>query len=869
MVKHASKATVHQVAKEYASIIKGKTILTTGVSPGGLGSLFVEAIANAEPKWAILAGRNINKLQQTADDLASKHPNLKTKLLTLDLSSLASVRAAAEEVNGWSDVSEIDVLVNNAGIMATDFKLTEDGFENQFASNHLGHFLFTNLIMNKILASKTPRVVSVSSNGHRLSPIRWGDPNFSNGDLYNKWSAYGQSKTANMLFAISLAEKLGGRGLQAYSLHPGAILETSLANHLENLDSLIAADRALGDPWGWADWSTVPVSPEVGAATHVFAAFDPDLNDNNGAYLNDCRLANPFTDTVRPWATSSTEAELVFDGATETLLQADGKPVDISLRYTCRSIANETIHVPFQVNRIKFSTVHCHRDDWREIADTLQWVVLFNSQLQQSILRRLRDFVTDDMYHPSEPQDLQHLEHMPAIKTDIDRFIRSFAEEPEMLKYNLDIIRSLNLQQSGQDSSDIPFLPSMVNAINRDNCTTIVYDRAVAYILRLLAKKHPEQFAQAIDAILPDWTASHSIFEIFDLTFAPWIIPSLSKVTAMAKETGMQRDFDRFTRWHTLHRALHDPNYTGPRYKYRGKAFFSASTMAIQFMGRITEQQRLSMRSIILDEDRPAGPYSLCHPIGLTPFCKENKRLRIEHRWNLWMTLLLQGEPNSTVHNVATCIESTPEHMQWLEENLDETSFPGRDTGKDNFGEIFCQWVVRIRDVVKLGMPFESYSVVLEGDPDSNHATHASHNIMRREIAWLTLNTDCVARGLFAPPNHHDFPFVSRASKEEVAPVVNTSSYIRCNFTTDQPWDLNKLVEEHSIIRLPVPVRNRPTLPFDIDDRLFRVSTDKMNYHRLRLLLCEREMLPEETGATERNPAQNGLPQDGQETSQG
>ncbi|KAF0638800.1 hypothetical protein FPSE5266_04491 [Fusarium pseudograminearum] len=312
MVKHASKATVHQLAKEYSSIIKGKTILTTGVSPGGLGALFVEAIVVAEPELAILAGRNINKLQQTADHLASKHPNLKTKLLTLDLSSLASARSAAQQVNGWSDVPKIDVLVNNAGIMATDFKLTEDGFENQFASNHLGHFLFTNLIMDKILAAEVLRIVSVSSNGHRLGPIRWGDPNFSNGDLYNRWNAYGQSKTANMLFAISLAEKLGSRGLQAYSLHPGAILETSLGDHLANLDSLVEADRAIGDPWGWVDWSTIPVTAEVGAATHVFAAFDPDLRDHNGGYLLDCRLADPFTDTVRPWATSSAEAELLW-----------------------------------------------------------------------------------------------------------------------------------------------------------------------------------------------------------------------------------------------------------------------------------------------------------------------------------------------------------------------------------------------------------------------------------------------------------------------------------------------------------------------------------------------------------------------------
>lgn len=308
MVKHASKATVHQLAKEYSSIIKGKTILTTGVSPGGLGALFVEAIAVAEPELAILAGRNINKLQQTADHLASKHPNLKTKLLTLDLSSLASVRSAAQQVNGWSDVHKIDVLVNNAGIMATDFKLTEDGFENQFASNHLGHFLFTNLIIDKILAAEAPRIVSVSSNGHRLGPIRWGDANFSVSftihklgsvltigrmEIYTTDGTHTDSPRLPTCYSPSLWLRSSAVVdckhtvcIPVLSLKPPWAtiwpIWTVLVSHHEFfvvklLTNLVEADRAIGDPWGWVDWSTVPVTAEVGAATHVFAAFDPDL----------------------------------------------------------------------------------------------------------------------------------------------------------------------------------------------------------------------------------------------------------------------------------------------------------------------------------------------------------------------------------------------------------------------------------------------------------------------------------------------------------------------------------------------------------------------------------------------------------------
>ncbi|KAM0554027.1 hypothetical protein ACHAPJ_007102 [Fusarium lateritium] len=319
MQQHNSSKTVHDLVGEYDHIIKGKTILTTGVSPGSLGAVFVQAIAAATPQLLILAGRDTTKLQQTAETVTSKYPNIKLRILTIDLESLRSVRSAAHQVNSWDDVPKIDVLVNNAGVMATDFRHTEEGFESQFVVNHLGHFLFTNLIMDKLLAAEAPRVVTVASGGHRLGGIRWGDPHFSNGEYYNKWRAYGQSKTANMLFAIGLAKRLGHRGLQSYSIHPGLISGTALTSHLdfisaENNDfqGLLSTDRENGDPMGWKDWSDMPVEADVGTATHAFAAFSPNLRDHNGAYLEDCRLADPFTDTVRPWATSDTEAEMLW-----------------------------------------------------------------------------------------------------------------------------------------------------------------------------------------------------------------------------------------------------------------------------------------------------------------------------------------------------------------------------------------------------------------------------------------------------------------------------------------------------------------------------------------------------------------------------
>lgn len=146
--------------------------------PGSLGSYFVQCIAAAEPSCLILAGRNRSKIQQTAEEIKASHPSVETRLLEVDLSSLASVRQAAAQINSWEDIPAIDVVVNNAAIMATEYALSAEGVESQFATNHLGPFLLTNLIMGKVLAARSPRVVMVASDGHRLSGIRFTDYNF-------------------------------------------------------------------------------------------------------------------------------------------------------------------------------------------------------------------------------------------------------------------------------------------------------------------------------------------------------------------------------------------------------------------------------------------------------------------------------------------------------------------------------------------------------------------------------------------------------------------------------------------------------------------------------------------------------------------
>ena len=174
-----TQTTANVIVKELTDQIKGKVILTTGCSPGGLGSFFVQQIAIASPSLLILAGRSPSKIETTAKAVADANPAVQTRFLSLDLESLSAVREAAATVNGWNDVPAIDVLVNNAGIMACEYAKTGDGLERQFATAHVGPFLFTNLIMRKLLKADTPRIVAVSSDGHRLSQMRWPDIGFS------------------------------------------------------------------------------------------------------------------------------------------------------------------------------------------------------------------------------------------------------------------------------------------------------------------------------------------------------------------------------------------------------------------------------------------------------------------------------------------------------------------------------------------------------------------------------------------------------------------------------------------------------------------------------------------------------------------
>jgi NAD(P)-dependent dehydrogenase (short-subunit alcohol dehydrogenase family) len=215
----------------------------------------------------------------------------------------------------------LDIVINNAAVMACPETRVGPGWELQLATNHLGHFALVNRLWPALTGGS--RVVSVSSSGHHHSGIRWDDPWFETG--YDKWLAYGQSKTANILFALHLDELGRDEGIRAFSLHPGAIL-TSLGRHLQPEDMGAILDL---DEHGQA---VLPEfrSPEAGAATAVWAATSPLLEGRGGLYLEDCDVALPASEDpaltgtgvgVRAWALDPEQAARLWRWSAEVTRQ--------------------------------------------------------------------------------------------------------------------------------------------------------------------------------------------------------------------------------------------------------------------------------------------------------------------------------------------------------------------------------------------------------------------------------------------------------------------------------------------------------------------------------------------------------------------
>ena len=288
----------------------GRTAIVTGAS-GGLGEETARALA-AHGAYVTIVARSQDKLDAAAARIkeATGH---EVETGTLELHKPATVRAFAEK---WlADHDKLHILINNAGIMMCPLTRTKEGWELQFATNHLGHFLLTNLLVPALKNAASARVVSVASAGHNVATVDLDDVNYERRE-YDPIEAYGQSKTANVWFASEFDKRFQSAGIRAFSLHPGGI-QTDLGRHLTEdvLKELLELIRARGGEEGG---KTIP----QGAATSCYAATSAELDGKGGLYLVDCQVAragNSITADHAPWAYDETGAARLWDVSNKLL----------------------------------------------------------------------------------------------------------------------------------------------------------------------------------------------------------------------------------------------------------------------------------------------------------------------------------------------------------------------------------------------------------------------------------------------------------------------------------------------------------------------------------------------------------------------
>lgn len=290
--------------------LSGKTAVVTGAT-SGIGLETARALA-AKGANVVITARDAAKAKEALTTLREAVSGGSFDFAQMELGSLKSVRACASDLA--VRYPKIELLINNAGVMNTPFGHTEDGFETQFGIDHLGHFVFTNLLAPSLIAAAPSRVVCLSSAAHLRGDVLWDDINFEH-TPYDMFAAYGQAKTANMLFALGLDRRLAKRGVRAYGVHPG-VISTNLGRYMTKEDiaammKRVSAPAPGAPPRAPLVFKTVP----QGAASSVWAATSADLTNTGGVYIEDCHIAEPHTpgqNGVQPYAIDPVAADRLW-----------------------------------------------------------------------------------------------------------------------------------------------------------------------------------------------------------------------------------------------------------------------------------------------------------------------------------------------------------------------------------------------------------------------------------------------------------------------------------------------------------------------------------------------------------------------------
>ncbi|KAF4460148.1 hypothetical protein FALBO_13083 [Fusarium albosuccineum] len=498
----------------------------------------------------------------------------------------------------------------------------------------------------------------------------------------------------------------------------------------------------------------------------------------------------------------------VFNGDSEKLTMADGKPINLALMYTCRSIANDTKGMPLSVNTINFSTVY--RRAWNGVAGCFNYVRIFYRLLQEDLVLRLAPFMTPDMYselgqrHPAFVSPLRN--ESARYETHVRRFV------PER---NIRVGKGRGYS-SGWHQSHLGTVVSndYYNGFGHLHCLGHLWGRwygpmweteqATSYCLRLLAEKEPAEFSRLVYEALPQWVDTHPAHEFLDLMFPPWAIPSQAEMANVASRLEANNACEAVESWYYRPSSSYSPtrsletSWTATGTRCREKIRFSATAVAIRFLDRLPTGQRLKIRRVTLHENLPAVCSPSVHAEGLAPFFRENQRLQVERRVSVMRCI---AEEDRLVNREIEKKFGRPQDVAWFLQQPNEPEFENRNLmTTDSFSKVLVEWLLDALAVPGANIPAESFTFVLEGEPWVDFCSDLFQQVVHRDVAWQKAFDATIDRGYLRRGKGQIWDLTHNRLEEAMKHLSKQASPLSSDFNTGHPWDFELIVEQNQLL---------------------------------------------------------------------
>ncbi|KAJ3525827.1 hypothetical protein NM208_g1499 [Fusarium decemcellulare] len=456
--------------------------------------------------------------------------------------------------------------------------------------------------------------------------------------------------------------------------------------------------------------------------------------------------------------------------ASGKLTTADKQPIDLSLIYTCRLIASEAKDTPLAVNIISFSTIYSRElSPW---AGRFQYLIKFYTLMEADLVLRLAPYITPEMW--------------PEIATKFPQFsstLRSILEQKWLWNGYIKDWGSLDFRRNITSLRGFSGLlgPTDPAWLHGSYLNTHTIQEAIRLSLDLVVPTQKSKFAKLVNKMVPGWTSSRSpIYDRFvQLRLHQWAFPSRSELEAMGDELQDDAEWRFIQNWY---REEYTYREVGERYcqvdngwRNREKYRFSATAVAIRFLGHLSARQRLSLQSLSIHEDQFSVGNPEFHAQGLFPFCKENPQLRIERRVSLWGNVFQTHELGGSLRQLSS----------WRNNPL--------QVGASSLSDGVASWLIGGLAVLDADIPPESITLLLDGEPALDYTAEIFKTVVQRDLAFALAFEPYSESIHSSRPNLH---FCLEGFPRALRHLTNGTSIFRCNFNPGQFWDIHGMIDE-------------------------------------------------------------------------